>query len=233
MQDKEAVMRTRALALIALALGTTACRSTPELRPAPEAAAAPSGVGEGAVAVDEGVRMVVRTGAWRGFPDGLATEITPLLVEITNDSDRPLLVRYEGITLTSLEGRTYMAMPPFDIDTDVVETVMVNEYAYDGFAIAPHLSRYYPRLRVADPFWWDGGYYARTVPAFRRIALPTGDMVQMALPEGVLAPGSRITGFVYFEQLADDISRVTFSADLVDATVRTAFGRLEIPFVVH
>src|SRR5262245_66619822 len=85
-------------------------------------------------------------------------------------------------------------MPPFAIDEDVTEQYTVRVFPYSGFAVAPYLRRYYPSLITADPFLLDRGFYDTMVPVFRRVRLPTGDMVQQALPEGVVAPGSKVAG---------------------------------------
>ena len=52
-------------------------------------------------------------------------------------------------------------------------------------------------------------------------------MVQKALPEGVLEPEGRITGFLYFEDADFDPDRGTFVADLVDAKSLRRLGRIE------
>jgi hypothetical protein len=56
-------------------------------------------------------------------------------------------------------------------------------------------------------------------------------MIVKALPEGVLEPGGRVTGFVYFEEV-EDVPRVRFVAQLVNASTGARFGTLTIPFVV-
>ena len=68
---------------------------------------------------------------------------------------------------------------------------------------------------------------------FRRFQLPTGAMVQKALPEGVLEPGGRVTGFLYFEDIdvgKDD--RATFVTDLVNASGGETVGAIRIPLEI-
>lgn len=65
-----------------------------------------------------------------------------------------------------------------------------------------------------------------------RVDLPSVDMLQKALPEGVLDPGGRITGFVYFEELRDG-ARIDFTIRLFDAVTGESFGALELPFIVE
>lgn len=50
-----------------------------------------------------------------------------------------------------------------------------------------------------------------------------------ALPERVLAPDERITGFVYFVQ-PREAEQLELVIDLVDAATDKQFGRIEIPF---
>jgi hypothetical protein len=119
-------------------------------------------------------------------------------------------------------------MPPFAIDEEITEQYTVRVFPYSGFAVAPYLRRYYPSLIAADPFLLDRGFYDTMVPVFRRVRLPTGDMVQKALPEGVLAPGSKVAGFIYFEDVKEGPS-VTLTTNLIDASTRAQFGTLAIP----
>ena len=68
---------------------------------------------------------------------------------------------------------------------------------------------------------------------FRRFQLPTGDMVQKALPEGVLEAGGRVTGFLYFEDIdvgKDDTA--TFVTDLVNASNGETVGAIRIPLEI-
>jgi hypothetical protein len=72
------------------------------------------------------------------------------------------------------------------------------------------------------------------VPALVEIELPTADMISMALPEGVLDPAGRITGFLYFEDVEDlDIASVDFTINLINADSGTQFGTVRLPFVVQ
>jgi hypothetical protein len=64
----------------------------------------------------------------------------------------------------------------------------------------------------------------------RGLELPTSDMLQRALPEGVLAPGGRISGFVYFDHVLD-VVHVTFVAHLIEVG-GDELGMIGIPFVV-
>ena len=62
--------------------------------------------------------------------------------------------------------------------------------------------------------------------------LPTEDMMKSALPEGTLAPGGTMTGFLYFQNVGEREGEVTLRARLVDARTGEQFGALAIPFAV-
>jgi hypothetical protein len=197
-------MNTRILAALALTIASAACGTAAELRPAPGTAVAPAGPGEGAVASDQGVRMEVRSKAWSGDPILLTEEMTPLFIEITNNSDHQLLVRHRSIALLQ-GGIAYAAIPPHDIEETVRDNFITPAY----------------------------GYYPGAWSDYSVIELPTRDMVAQALPEGMLEPGQKISGFVFFEDLDDDIAEVVFTAPLVEATKHFTFGNIEIPFEAY
>jgi hypothetical protein len=232
---EEVIMRTALISVLVLPTFVACAGNRPDLAPAPTAMPAPAGPGSGAVASDAGVTVEARAGAWRGVPRNLEAESIPLLVEITNDSEHTVRLRYNDVKLVAPGGEMYRAIPPYRVEGAVSQTIEAPAYAASGFRIAPYLSRYYP---VYDPvlgdFVLDPLYYDTYVPARVRVDLPSSDMISMALPEGVLEPDGRITGFLYFEDVEDlDISQVEFEIDLIDAGSGTQFGTISIPFVVQ
>ncbi len=83
------------------------------------------------------------------------------------------------------------------------------------------------------PFSFDSEYYGFYNDYWRNIELPTQEMLDRALPEGSLEDGGRVEGFVYFEKVdPDQVERVVFRFDLIDAQTGGIFGTLSIPFVV-
>jgi hypothetical protein len=186
-----------------------------------------------------GVTVTVKADAWSGQPAEL-TEVIPLLVTIENNSRVPVRLRYAEFSLAG-DGERGSALPPFEItgtETEPIGTTGLIDGPYPfplrGFYVAPHYSRFYPRLRVfPGPFAYDPLFYSRRFPVFRRFQLPTGDMVQKALPEGVLEPGGRVTGFLYFEDIdvgKDD--RATFVTDLVNASNGETVDAIRIPLEI-
>ena len=217
-------MTTRVVGPLLVLLAITGCAT--HLTPAPDAVLVPGRPG-GAVADIAGVRVVARPNAWRGLPTDLAREVTPILVTIDNGSTVPLRVRYEQFALEAQDGRRFAGLGPFDITGTTTELV-------PAAFIRPHFGLTWGtwhRYGLAhQPFLYDPFYYD---PYVRRpVALPTGEMVQKALPEAVIEPGGRSTGFVYFEPV-EDVTRVVFRAELVHARTGERFAIASIPFVVE
>lgn len=199
------------------------------LAPAPEAVRLGHGPRASAVAEAEGVRVIARADAWRGDPEGLEFEVTPVLVAIQNDGARPVRLRYEQFALVGPAGTRFAALSPFDVEGVVVEREPYPS-AFPRLAYAPYRVDPHGRFGLGypyawDPFYWD--YYAT-----RRVRLPTGDMVQKALPETTVEPGATMRGFLYFEEVKD-VDAVTLRAELVDARTGQPFASVAIPFVVE
>lgn len=212
-----------------------ACASQPQLRPAEEAERAPDEP-DVVVASAEGVELQVHLEAWRWTPEDLPDMLTPVRVRIENSSERRLLLRYDGFELVTPEGMSYAALPPFDITGEATERSGSYRYGVSGFHIAPHLRHYHPHFGVAGyPFLYHDHYYRGYYPVYRRYELPTRDMLARALPEGVLDPQGRITGFVYFADL-DKIKplpeRLELRFALIDAETEERFGVIDIPLRV-
>lgn len=219
-------------AAVVLATFTAAC-SQPRLAPAPQANATP-GAGAGATATQAGVTVEARARAWSATPASLATQVTPILVTITNGSAVPLRIRYNELHLTAADGHQFEPIPPFDVTGSVTRPVTNYAYPVTGFTVSPYLSPYYPGFGpvIGPPLAYDPLYYNTYYNTFRQIQLPTADMIDRALPEGAVAPGGSIGGFIYFQHVGDSADQVTFRFDLVNATTQAPFGSVRIPFNV-
>jgi hypothetical protein len=227
-------MRRIALMLVVL----SACVA-PELRPGPGTMRADGR--NTAVATESGVTFVVDGGAWSGFPRPLET-VVPVRVTIHNDSGRPLRIRYPEMALIGPGQARFAALPPFQIrTTEMVSGVggagyydpLVPRFYWRGFVVPSRYHPFYSGYYGLDPYWgpwaYDDWYFGRYYTQWP-VTLPTRDMLERALPEGVLRPGGRVSGFVYFQNVPDPIDRVVFKADLVDAETGEQFGTIEIPF---
>lgn len=222
--------RARVILAAVIALGLAGCASR-QLVPAPEAQLVP-GRHDTAVAESDGVRTTVQTQAWSGNPVSLPQQITPLHVTVVNHSDRPVQITYDDFTLTGSSGFTYSALPPYKITGSVREPVMVPRFSYSGFFVAPFYRPFYPGVPVwaASPWRYDPYYYNR-VWADWPVQLPTRDMRERAVPAGVLQPGGRVSGFLYFPKLPRDTTTVTFKQNLVDSRTQKTIAEVEVPFV--
>ena len=226
----------RLLILLTVVLGMGGCASRAELSATREGDLIAPGVAQ---AADADVTVTVRPNTWAGIPEKL-DDVTPLQVTIENGSGgSPLRIRYREFSLVPDRDRPRSALPPFNIrDAQSVAIgglapVTVYSFPNSSFYVAPYLRAYYPVFEpYGGPFVHDAQFYATYYPTMSRASLPTPDMMHRALPEGVVQPGGRITGFVYFEDL-DEARRARFTFDLVDARSGMQFGRIEIPFRVR
>ena len=212
----------RTLSLMAGALALAACATA--LRPAPEAMTAPSW-GLGAMGEADGVRVLARPGAWIGYPRQLDGELTVVLVLVQNDGHHRVRLRHQDFALVRPDGRRLAAIPPFEIRGTVGEPVdMAYPALYPPWFFVGHHHFIY------NPFWEPFYSY----PSVVYVPLPTGDMIQKAMPETVVEPGARIQGFLYLPRLRkEDRGRMTFTADLVDAQTQQPFATVTIPFIAE
>lgn len=223
----------RTLPLAAAAV-LCACGGPAQLRPAPGARLV-EGPGLAVAASDGGVELTAQVQAWDANPSDLEQVMSPLRVEIRNGSGRPLRIRHQDFALVEADGTRLTGIPPYNIDEQVVRTI-TPAYPFERFYLAPYLDDFYEMEVWADPFLYDEVYYDRVYPFWSsiqaRVELPTDQMVELALPEGVLEPGGTVAGFLYFEDVEDDVGGARFQVELEDARTGELFGRIEIPFVV-
>lgn len=190
----------------------------------------------------DGVSMIVQAAEWPG-DEPIKEEITPVRVHIENNSGKPLQLSYRAFALVNRVGERYSAIPPFNIGGAVVEPVLMGDYdpiadpgfVYDDyFELAPVYDPLYDLDVYPDPWVYDYGYYDTYDTYWARIPLPTTEMLRLALPEGVLNSSGQLEGWLYFERVPpEDIARVTFRADLINAKTGRVFGEIRIPFVVE
>lgn len=224
------------LIIASSALFLAACsRTVANLSPAPGVAVVP-GPGAGASTTVDSVQVIARAQAWKGNPSDLSTKVTPLLLELQNNGNRDVLLRYNQISLTDADGHRFNVMPPYDINATLTQAYTIENpfYGFRGYEVAPYLARWYPRmLRYRGAFAYDPAYYSPYITRYEQVQLPTADMIQRALPEGVLSPKGHAEGFVYFEALHRDARTLTLAMNLVDANSGSVIGTAEIPFVAR
>lgn len=188
-----------------------------------------------AVAVENGVRLTVDSDSWRGEPEDLADWLTPMKVRITNKSGKPVRIMYEAFRVRGKSGRVYRARPVVPIAQASSESnrgTIKPIYAASKFFVAKRLGDVY---RCCDswpePLPRDDALYEKQYRAWRDQP-PTSHMKRESMPEGVLANGGVITGYLYFDHVADRETLATFQARLEDGEGGQAVADLKIPFRV-
>lgn len=233
-----ALARLRLLPLLLIGTAAGCMTTTATLRPAPDAQLA-DGDANAALAQQHDVELIIDPNEWRAFPRELNRRMTPVRATIVNESRHPIEVRYDNFSLSGIADVTYHPLPPIDIKGTITRIgrypVVAPRFAFSGFYLAPYYAPYVVGLTPWAYDWtYDPLYYRQYYPRWQ-IDLPTQEMIELAIPEGVIEPQGRVSGFLYFPALeqAGEGDRVTFSVKLVDAGSGTAFGRVAIPFVLE
>lgn len=201
-----------------------------QLLPAASAHAIPDSPGA-AVAQESGVRVSAEANDWSASPADLAERVTPIKVRIVNHSGGPIDILYQQFALVGGHGRRYEPLPPVPVSGAAGAVHPV--YSASSFFVAPKLHVVYPSFDPwSAPLPRDEDFYARQYGRWEK-DLPTRPMRRMALPEGVLADGGEISGFLYFENATRREKRVMFHADIDQPPKGDELTQIEIPFVVQ
>lgn len=87
------------------------------------------------------------------------------------------------------------------------------------------------------PSWWwypyPYPYYWGPYPNYYQVPIPSQDMVNHALPEGVVEDGGRVNGFLYFQRVVGRETRLRFEARFVDAATNEPVATVRIPLAVN
>lgn len=229
------------LALLAAAALVSSCKTQTQLTPAASAQSV-SALQQAASVEMQGVSIVVESEAWP-FDRGIEDHVSPLRIEIQNNSDKPLRVRYSDFALVNgNDGKRFAALPPYSVDGNISERSVARYdrpidqvgFVHKGFHVSPFYDGVYPRMRYwGRPFEYDPYYYSHYHDYWRQIPLPTDEMLRQVLPEGVVDPGGSLAGFLYFEKVDSDLMEVEFRYELANANNGERFGMLTIPFLVY
>lgn len=152
-------------------------------------------VGAGGVqrltAADEtsGVTIVATTSAWSGIPPSLTEEVTVIHVLVANAGKTPILLAPGDIELEDRRGFRYDLLDPGATFHSVEENAKTEderpETPSDG-AYGRDYAADYDVGRDREFQWFEAH----------------GDIAELALPWGVLQPGTQMRGYLYFEPLA-------------------------------
>lgn len=165
--------RPLALAACLLALGSCTSRSGMLVAPTGETR-------QTARDAQTGVSMVITSGAWSGDPDGLEQELEVLHVLVANDGAQPILLAPGDFEFRDRRGFRYAVL-----DT--------------GASFRPATKA--ERGSGQYDFGLERGYDRGGPGPVERI-LPQDDIARLALPWGILLPGSQIRGYLYLEGVA-------------------------------
>jgi hypothetical protein len=238
---KQALHKTFVSTFVAMSFALLAGCATATLKPAPSAQVA-QGDESQAIGRSDGVQLTIDTDAWSSYPQALENRLTPVRATIVNSSEHPVEIKYEHFSLSGFDGVTYHPLPPIDIKGSVSQVsrypVYAPRFAYHRYVVAPFYYPYYDPYFAGLHRWvyrpWEPWYYARYYPRWS-VDLPTRDMIELAIPEGVIEPHGQVSGFLYFPKLdaANEGDQIKLTANLVDATQNDAFGRITIPMVME
>ena len=156
-----------------------------------------------------GVTVIATTGVWTGDPLQLEQEATVVHVLVANMGRDPIVLAPGDLELRDLRGFRYDVLDP---GGTFVEQSQADTPYGRSFRATYDLGR-------------DPGNVESIVA--------DGDIAELALPWGVLLPGTQMRGFVYFEQLANQANGATLtwhipSVDrrpIVDATFQLRVAR--------
>jgi hypothetical protein len=219
----------------------------------------PAGQDKTAKAQASGVQVAVTTESWKGRPSDLPRVLTPVRVTIQNRSGHPIRLRYQDFALVGSSGFTYVSIPPLEARgnqvseapsaatpstrrvstqappqpvTPPARQAVRPQFVHQGFYVSPWYSYNYPGLGVWPGYFpWDPYYYDRYYAVWPE-PLPTRDMIERALPEGVLQNGGTISGYLYFNDVERENS-VAFRFPVVAADTNQVLGTATIPFEVE
>lgn len=224
-------MHTYLFVALALLLTAGCAPQQAALTPAPSAQEEP-GATKAATAEVAGVRVTVAPDQWTG-PPATIPEVRALHAAIDNRSGRPLRLRYNEFRLMSPAGTTATALPPHQIERTAVTAIPQPAFHSHRFWVAPHHTHFYPHMTPwPHRFAFDEAYYTRHYGLWHEY-YPTQEIVEQAIPEGVLDDGGQVAGFVYFQEIDPELTRITFTMELVDAQTEESFGTVQLPFLVE
>lgn len=194
-----------------------------------------SGAPNWAFEESNGVR-VAATGDHEGsVPTDLPGNITGLRVRIVNRSGKPVRVLHENFSLVARNGRGYGPLPvlPLEQDREREPIVLRPIFSASSFYVGPRYHAVYPSLPAwSEPLPRDEELHERQYAKWKK-GLPSKSMRRFALPEGVLADGGQISGFLYFSGAASREDAVLLRAELPDGEGGEVAAALEIPFRVE
>ena len=176
-----------------------------------------------------GVEVSAVANVWRGWPSELGRIVTPIRVRLANQGSDAVRVDVTKFALVLPEGGRLAATLPADVQAVVVEPPPA-ALPQAGLALGPTRDRSGPGWALNEP-----GPDLRVDPSLepdRMWQLPSADMLEQALPEGVLQPGQSVSGFVYYQRAPREAREVTLTWPVVD-TAGAELGVATVPLTLR
>ena len=127
-----------------------------------------------------GVTVVMTSGAWTGVPEDLDDELEVLHILVANEGSLPVLLAPGDFEFRDRRGFAYAVLDA-------------------GASFRPATAA--ERTRAEYDFDLGQGYDPGGPGDVEQI-LPQGDIARLALPWGVLLPGTQMRGYLYLEPVA-------------------------------
>lgn len=128
---------------------------------------------------ESGVTVVMTSGAWNGVPEDLEEALTVLHILVANEGTQPVLLAPGDFEFRDRRGFAYAVLDA-------------------GGSFRPADAS--ERAAGKYDFRWEGSYDPGGPGHVERI-LPQGDIARLALPWGVLLPGTQMRGYLYLEPI--------------------------------
>jgi len=225
------------------------------LKPAPTAQQAQQ-LQNGARASGSGVTLTSAADV-RTEGEDVRDEVTPVHIIVENRGNAPIRIKYSDFCLTTEDGKKFAALPPFELrEMEAMPMAVARtgdriepKWKSEGFKVALAYAPLYKRgmtlkhgeVEPSDlppettevPLEYDSAYYNGYYRSWSRADddLPTHTMEQQALPEGILQPGGRLDGLMYFQNVPSRARRVVLREEVVNASTGQMIDTLELPFV--
>jgi hypothetical protein len=189
---------------------------------AAEVARRPAAPTEPAVAMVGDVEIAVGGVPWRGWPAELGRIVMPVHVLVVNRGTVPVRVAYDEFALVGADGQRFRAVLPTEV-RGVVFDPPPAAMPSAGFAPGADVIGDWVFRGQATPSEVDPGRVGE------QFGLPSKDVLEQALPEGVVEPGAAASGFVYFERRGGHAGPAELSARLLDARTGEPLARAVVP----
>lgn len=171
---------------------------------------------------ENGVTIGVNSSPWEGSPENLQRYVTPIFIEIQNNNNKNLNIKYDDIVLVDEYRTQYNPLSP-QIVAEIINTT--SQYAYGpgypqvsiglgfgyfsggsfwgGSFYSPFYSPFYP------PFYFFGEFPLGYYPPYYYPPPDVGNIYTNALITGQVLPNAKLKGFVYFQKVPEQVSQVT------------------------